>query len=162
MNRYYKFDVSEDLNEAIDLCRESLWLTRLDDPDRHRNLYNLGSVLRYRFIETQKNEDIEEAIQLCQESLEALPSLHPDRYCSYMWLQEAYLSRYRVQHGSADLSLAVENFRLASRHPTQGFPDRIIIAWNWATAAEQHSHASALEAYNTCFDLLDGHLATRS
>ncbi|KAG1785276.1 uncharacterized protein HD556DRAFT_1540161 [Suillus plorans] len=52
------------------------------------------------------------------------------------------------------------NFRLASRHPTQGLPERVQ-AYNWTVAAEQHSHTSALDAYNTYFDLLDGHLAIR-
>ncbi|KAG1850077.1 CHAT domain-containing protein [Suillus tomentosus] len=160
--RYAKSQVSEDLNEAIDWYRDSLRLKRLDHPERHRTLYNLSSALRSRFMQTRENEDIEEAIALCQESLAALSSLHPDRYFSYMWIQEAYLSRYQIIHDPADLSLAVENFRLASRHPTQGFPYRIRIARRWVAAAETHSHTSALEAYNTCFDLLDGHLATRS
>ncbi|KAG1882814.1 CHAT domain-containing protein [Suillus subluteus] len=157
-----KLNVHQDLNEAIDLHRDSLRSTRLDDPYHYRYLNNLSSALSSRFTQTQKNEDVEEAIRLCQESLKALPSLHLDKYFSYMRLQEAYLSRYRVQRMSADLSLAVENFRMASRHPTQGFPDRILTAWNWIVAAEQHSHPSALEAYTTFFDLLDRHLATRS
>ncbi|KAG1851963.1 CHAT domain-containing protein [Suillus subluteus] len=160
--RYDKLDVNEDLDEAINLFRESLRVTRLDHPDRHRNLFNLSSVLRPRFTKTQKNEDIEEAIRLSQESLEALPSLHPDRYFSYRWLEEAYLSRYRVQYNLVDLALAVDNFRLASRHPTCGLPDRIKTVQSWVTAAEEHNHTSALEAYKTCFDLLDAHLATRS
>ncbi|KAG1851961.1 CHAT domain-containing protein [Suillus subluteus] len=143
--RYDKLDVSEDLDEAINLYRESLRLKRLDNPERHRTLFNLSS----------KNEDIEETIRLCQESLEALPSLHPDRYFSYRWLEEAYLSRYRVQYKP-------HNFRLASRHPTCGLPDRIKTVQSWVTAAEEHNHTSALEAYKTCFDLLDAHLATRS
>ncbi|KAG1869921.1 CHAT domain-containing protein [Suillus subluteus] len=160
--RYEKLDASEDLDEAIDLYRDSLQLTPHGHPRRHRALTNLSSALLSRFTQTRKNEDIEEAIGLCQESLEALPSLHPDRYFSYMWLKNAYVSRYQVQHNLVDLSLAVENFRLASRHPTQGFPNRIVTARNWVTVAERHSHISALEAYITCFDLLDGHLATRS
>ncbi|KAG1744328.1 CHAT domain-containing protein [Suillus occidentalis] len=160
--RYQKLDVSEDLNEAIDLYRESLQLAGLDDPGHHVTLHNLSSALCSRFTHTRENEDVEEAIYLCQGSLEALPSLHMDRFFSYMRLQEAYLSRYRVQLNPADLSLTVENFRLASRHPTQGFPRRIIAAYNWTVAAEQHGHASALEAYTTFFELLDAHLATRS
>ncbi|KAG1790404.1 CHAT domain-containing protein [Suillus plorans] len=160
--RYDKSQASEDLNEAIDLYRESLVLKGLDHPLRHVTLFNLSSVLCSRFTQAQKNEDVEEAITLCQESSAALSSLHPDRYFSYMWLQEAYLSRYRILHDPADLSLAVENFRLASRHSTQGFPKRIIMALNWTVAAEQHGHGSALEAYSTFFELLDGHLATRS
>ncbi|KAG1785462.1 CHAT domain-containing protein [Suillus plorans] len=161
-NRYDKLQVSEDLNEAIDQHRESLRLKRLDNPERHKTLLNLGSALCSHFKETQKTEDVEEAIALCQESLATLSSLHPDRCCSYMWLQKAYLSRYWILHDPADLSLAMENFRLASRHSTQGFPQRIFRAFYWTIAAEQHGHESALEAYSTFLELLDAHLATRS
>ncbi|KAG2068529.1 hypothetical protein BDR04DRAFT_1103186 [Suillus decipiens] len=149
--RYDKLDVREDLNEAIDLFRDSLQLTQHGHPYRHQALDNLSAALSSRFTQTQKNEDVEEAIRLCQESLEALPSLHPDRYFGYI-----------VQHKSADLTLAVENFRLASRHPTQGFPDRILTTWKWIIAGERHGHGSALEAYSTFSELLDAHLATRS
>ncbi|KAG2348224.1 TPR-like protein [Suillus weaverae] len=155
-------DTSEDLNEAIDLYRESLRLTRLDHAECHLTLSNLSSALSSRFTHTRKNEDVEEAINLCQESLVALPSLHPDRYFSYIWLKGAYMSRYRILHDPADLSLAIDNFRLASCHPTQGFPERIIQAYHWTIAVEQHGHGSALEAYSTFFELLDAHLATRS
>ncbi|KAG1841217.1 CHAT domain-containing protein [Suillus subalutaceus] len=161
VTRYDKLHVIEDLNEAIDRYRESLRVRRHDHPERHLNLSNLSASLCSRFTQTRDNEDIEEAINLCRESLAALSSLHPDRWFSYTWLKGAYLARYRILHDPADLSLAIENFRLASRHPTQGFPRRIITAQNWVTAAEQHSHISVLEAYNTCFDLLDAHLATR-
>ncbi|KAG0708031.1 CHAT domain-containing protein [Suillus ampliporus] len=160
--RYDELHVSDDLNEAIDLYRESLRLTQHDDPERHRILFNLSSALCSHVTRTPKNEDVEEAIALCQESLAALPSLHPDRHFSYMRLQDAYLSYYQVQHNPADLSLAVENFRLASRHTTQGLPQRIIGSYNWTFAAEQHGHESALEAYATYFELLDAHLSTRS
>ncbi|KAG1775462.1 CHAT domain-containing protein [Suillus placidus] len=160
--RYGKLHVSEDLNEAIDRYRESLRVIRLDDPERHVNLFNLSSALCSRFTHSQKNEDVEEAITLCQESLAALPSLHPDRYFSYGWLQQAYMSRYLMQHDPADLSLAVENFRLASGHPTQGFPDRVEIALRWVDEAESYQHDSALEAYQTCFELFDSHVMTRS
>ncbi|KAG1774540.1 CHAT domain-containing protein [Suillus placidus] len=160
--RYGELDVSEDLNEAIDLYCESLQLKRLDHPARHITLYNLSAALCSRFTQTEENEDVEEAIQLCQEALASLPSLHPDRCRIHLWLQEAYLSRYRLQHNPVDLSLAVENFRLGSRHPSYGFPERIIQAYDWTVAAEQHSHGSALEAYSTFFELLDAHLATRS
>ncbi|KAG1897206.1 uncharacterized protein F5891DRAFT_1243127 [Suillus fuscotomentosus] len=161
-NRYNKSEVSEDLNEAIDQYRESLWLQRLDNPRRYLTLCSLSSVLCSRFTQAQKNEDVEEAIALCQESLAALSSLHPGMHFSYTWLHEAYLSRYRILHDPPDLSLAMENFRLASRHSTQGFPLRIIGAFYWTVAAEQHGHGSALEAYSTFFELLGAHLATRS
>ncbi|KAG2343859.1 TPR-like protein [Suillus weaverae] len=160
--RYDRLDVSEDLNEAIDLYRESLRVMRHDHPERHRTLHNLSLALCSRFTQTLDNEDVEEAITLCQQSLAALSSLHPDRCFSYMQLQEAYSSRYQILHDPADLSLAIENFRLASRHATQGFPDRIQNALCWVDEAEGHQHDSALEAYQVCLQLLDSHMMTRS
>ncbi|KAG2119367.1 CHAT domain-containing protein [Suillus clintonianus] len=160
--KYGKLHVSEDFNEAIDLHREALRLQGHGHPNFHITLFNLSSALRSRFTQTLENEDVEEAIRLCQESLEALPSLHPDRWFSYRWLKEAYLVRYRAQYNSADLSLAVENFRLASRHPTQGFPHRISTTLRWVDAAEIHQHDSALEAYQICLELFDNHVMTRS
>jgi CHAT domain-containing protein len=78
-----------------------------------------------------------------------------------MVLKDAYLSRYRVQPESADLALAVLNFRLASRHPTQGFPSRMKTALHWVDTAENSQHGSALEAYQTCLELFDNHVVTR-
>jgi len=72
------------------------------------------------------------------------------------------LSRYRILHDSVSLSLAVENFRLASSHPTQRFQKRIIQVYNWTVAAEQHGHGSTLEAYSTFFELLGARLTTWS
>ncbi|KAG0704968.1 CHAT domain-containing protein [Suillus ampliporus] len=160
--RYEESHASEDLNEAIELSRESLRLKQLNDPGRHKVLCNLSSALCSRFTQNQKTEDVEEAIGLCKEALAALPPLHPGRCSGYMRLQEAYLSRYRVQHNPDDLLLAVENFRLASRHPTEGFPERIREAIDWACEAEIYQHESALEAYHTCLDLFDNHVMTRS
>ncbi|KAG2080567.1 CHAT domain-containing protein, partial [Suillus cothurnatus] len=162
ITRYDELDVSEDLNEAIDRYRESLQLKQLDNPERHVTLRGLSSALCSRFTQTEKNEDVEEAITLCQESLASLSSLHPGRYFSYRWLQEAYLSRYRILHNPTDLSLAIENFRLASGHPTQGFPRRIQTALNWVDGAEGYQHDSALEAYQVCLKLFESHVMMRS
>jgi CHAT domain-containing protein len=160
--RYDNLHVSEDIDEAIDRYRECLQLLQLDHPQRHVTLRNLSSALCSHFMQTQENGDVEEAITLCQQSLTTLSSLHPDRHFSYMQLQVAYLSRYRILHDPADLTLAIENFRLASRHPTQGFLQRIKVAIEWALQAEVHQHESALEAYQTCFELFDSHMMTRS
>ncbi|KAG1733304.1 CHAT domain-containing protein, partial [Suillus lakei] len=160
--RYDELHVSDDLNEAIDMYRESLRVVRADDSERHLTLSNLSSALCSRYMQTQKNEYVEEAIDLCQESLAALPPLHPDRWFGYRWLKEAYLSRYEILDNPTDLSLAIEHFRLASTHPTRGFPDRIQTALDWVYDAEDYEHESALEAYHTCLDLFDSHVMTRS
>ncbi|KAG1767990.1 CHAT domain-containing protein [Suillus occidentalis] len=165
VTRFNKRGALDDITRAISLHREALALNPPGHPYRVNTLNNLALALKTRYDKSDdawKNEDVEEAIALCQEILDTLPPLHPDRFFSYMCLKEAYLSRYEVQLNPADLSLAVENSRLASGHPTQGFPERIIQAYNWTIAAEQHGHTSAMEAYATFFELLDAHLATRS
>ncbi|KAG1855921.1 hypothetical protein F4604DRAFT_1590622, partial [Suillus subluteus] len=131
--RYDKLDASEDLDETINLFKDSLHSRPHAHPRRHITIVSLSSALCCRFTHTRKNEDVEEAIRLCQESLEALPSLHPDRYFSYVWLKNAYVSHYRVQH-----NLDVENLILASRHPTHGFPKRTATARDWIVTAQQH------------------------
>ncbi|KAG0695707.1 CHAT domain-containing protein [Suillus ampliporus] len=161
-SRYDELDAKEDLNEAINLYREALQLEQPGHPCRHLTLSNLSGALCSRFTQTRNIEHVEEAIGLCTESLAALPALHPDKWCSYDWLWDAYLSRYRVQHNPADLSLAVESFRLASRQPTQGFPNRIQTALQWVDKAEDYQHESTLEAYHMCLDLFDHHVMTRS
>ncbi|KIK35478.1 hypothetical protein CY34DRAFT_812102 [Suillus luteus UH-Slu-Lm8-n1] len=156
--RYDHLHVTEDLDEAIDRYREAFQSMRPDDLERHTMCLNLSP----GFMQTQENEDIEEIITLCQESLAALPSLHPVRHFSYVRLQKAYLYRYQILHDPADLSFAIKNFRLASKHPTQGFPRRITEAVDWACQAEVYQHESALEAYQMCFELFDSHVMTQS
>ncbi|KIK46059.1 hypothetical protein CY34DRAFT_800938 [Suillus luteus UH-Slu-Lm8-n1] len=68
----------------------------------------------------------------------------------------------KIQHNRTDLSLAVKNFKLASTHPTQGFPEHIKEAIDWALQAEIYQHESALEAYQVCLELFDSHMMTRS
>ncbi|KAG1744322.1 CHAT domain-containing protein [Suillus occidentalis] len=160
--RYNKLDVSEDLNEAIDLHRESLRIMRLDHPKRHETLFHLSSALYSHSKHTRKKEDVKEAMDILRKSVEAVPSLRPDMYYCYMWKAETYLTSYRMQLNPADLSLAIQNLRLASRLPTKGFPDRIQAALRWLAAAESHQHDSALEAYQVCFELFDNHVMTRS
>jgi tetratricopeptide (TPR) repeat protein len=162
LTRYDKSDASEDLTEAIDRYRESLQLTRLDSPERHVTLCSLSSALSSRFMQTLENEDVEEAINLCQEALASLPLLHPHRSNIHAWLQRAYLSRYDMQGNPADLSSAMEHLRQSSIHPTEGFPQRILVAIDWARHAEHYQHESALEAYRICFELFDNHVMTRS
>ncbi|KAG1731574.1 hypothetical protein EDB19DRAFT_2041766 [Suillus lakei] len=145
--RYRRMHVSDDLNEAINLFRESLWLLQPGCLPEYRRAPKLSSALCSRFTQTRMNKDIEEAIHLCIQFLEALSLQHPERCLSYMQLQAAYLSRYQILHNAADLSLAVKNPGLASRYPTQGFPQRILATLNSVVTAEDYCHESALEAY---------------
>ncbi|KAG1891856.1 CHAT domain-containing protein [Suillus fuscotomentosus] len=118
----------------------------------------------------------------CQKSSHASPALSVEIRASYEFVRmlgarERMIGHYslprvigssvftspgQILRDPVDLSLAVENFRLASRHPTQRFPERITEAIDWARQAEVFQHESALEAYQMCFELFDSHMMTQS
>ncbi|KAG2146823.1 hypothetical protein DEU56DRAFT_978674 [Suillus clintonianus] len=141
--RHRKSHASEDLNETIVLYRKALQLRQHGHPERYLPLLNLSSALCSRFRQTQKNEYVEEAIGLSQESLNIIATTpHPQALLLFQATGSLYV--------------------LASRHHTHGPLSRIIEAYNWTLAAEQHGHKSVLEAYSTFFELLDAHLPTLS
>ncbi|KAG2067145.1 hypothetical protein BDR04DRAFT_952161, partial [Suillus decipiens] len=121
--RFVKCGNINDIDESIQLRRNTVSLCHKGHPDHgRRRTRSLSSALLSRFWETRMEEDIKEAIGLFQQSLKVLPSLHPERCLGSMQLQAAYRCRYQILHNAPDLSFAVENFGLASRHSTQGFP----------------------------------------
>ncbi|KAG2133538.1 uncharacterized protein EDB93DRAFT_1039871, partial [Suillus bovinus] len=77
--RYNTSKASKDLNETINLYRESLQLWQQGHPDNHTTLLNLRSAFCSRFMQIEKNKDVEVVIRLCQKSLKVLPSLHSNR-----------------------------------------------------------------------------------
>ncbi|KAG2105401.1 hypothetical protein BD769DRAFT_1393275 [Suillus cothurnatus] len=114
LTRFNKHRDIDDITRAISLRREALALCPPGHPSRDTTLNSLALTLDAIYIWRY------------QESLAALSSLHPSWFFSYARLQEAKLPRYRILHDPVGLSLAVENFRLASSHPTQRFQKRII------------------------------------
>ncbi|KAG2344808.1 hypothetical protein BDR05DRAFT_1058690, partial [Suillus weaverae] len=157
--RFNKRGDIDDITRAISLYREALTLCPPGHPRRDTMLNNLASALKTRYdkldasenlneakdlyresLSTRENVDVEGAITICQESLAALSSLHPHRYFNHMRLQQAYMSRHRILHDLADLSVAIQNFRLASRHPIQGFPECIQEAIDRVHQAEFYHH----------------------
>ncbi|KAG2150943.1 CHAT domain-containing protein [Suillus clintonianus] len=162
---YAHFGKSGDINaldDAIGFYREALEMRPPGDKLHCHASVNLASALQKRFTRTLVSEDIEEATGHCQEALESLPIRHPERYFSYVSLQGIYLARYNVHCDIDDLANAFKNYRLAVNHRTQGFPRRIVNAFQWIVDAEKYNHDSALEAYQTLLHLLDIHLSTRS
>ncbi|KAG1824275.1 CHAT domain-containing protein [Suillus variegatus] len=164
VSRFSHQGKTNDLDEAISLCEEGLHLYPVGHESRNCLLNNLGTALVNRFNKCSDIEDITRAISLYREALMLCPPGHPRRDTTLNNLALALQTRYTTRKSERILTrpLIVENFRLASRHSTQGFPQRIIDAFNWTITAEQHGHGSALEAYSTFFELLDAHLATRS
>ncbi|KAG1861176.1 hypothetical protein DFJ58DRAFT_744323 [Suillus subalutaceus] len=117
-------------------------------------------------------EDLEESIKLGREArFSCAPEGHPDRPANLNTLATSIGSRFNHQGKSDDLDEAISLFeestqwRTSDWHqvtPTQGYPERIKAAIEWASQAEVYQHESALEAYQMCLELFDDHVMTRS
>ncbi|KAG1834887.1 CHAT domain-containing protein [Suillus variegatus] len=157
-----------DVSRAINLHRETLMLRPLGHPRRDTTLNDLACALVVRYRSVHTSDDLDEANGLFRESL-LLPEPERRRTRS---LSLALCCRFKQTRIKKDIEEAIHLCQrslnalppLASRkmHPTQGFPQRIQAASSWVVTAESYCHESALEAYAMCFELLDGHLATRS
>ncbi|KAG2148798.1 hypothetical protein DEU56DRAFT_978075 [Suillus clintonianus] len=157
-----------DINRAVSLYRDALMLHPPGHPRRDTMLNNHANTLNIRYVELRVIEDLNEAIELYRESLllKRLDDLEWHRIL--INFSSALCFRFTRTRQNEDVEEAIfdsaksQNYRLASRHPAQGFPQRILQAHDWIVKAEQHGDGSALEAYSTFFELLDAHLGTRS
>ncbi|KAI9567902.1 hypothetical protein HD554DRAFT_2104593 [Boletus coccyginus] len=68
--RYKQLGWMEDLDTAIVVSREALYLYPQGHPDRWRSLKNLARYLSNRYKQLGRMEDLEEAIILDQEALD--------------------------------------------------------------------------------------------
>ncbi|KAG2112716.1 CHAT domain-containing protein [Suillus discolor] len=158
----------DDITRAISLHREALTLRPPGHSRRDITLNTLAVALKTRYDKLHVSEDLNEAIDLYRESLRLKQLDHPGRPTTLSGLSSVLCSRFTQTQKKEDVEEAITLCQqslaalLASGHPTQGFPQRIMTTYNWTIDAEQLGDVSALEAYSTCFDLLDGHLATRS
>jgi 2-phospho-L-lactate guanylyltransferase (CobY/MobA/RfbA family) len=69
----------EDLEEAIQLHRDSLLLCPLGHPGRSISLYNLANALQIRFEQTGSMENLNEALKHYEQALFLRSPGHPER-----------------------------------------------------------------------------------
>ncbi|KAG1729213.1 CHAT domain-containing protein [Suillus paluster] len=162
----------------VSLAREALTLCPPGLPKRDATLSNLATILHKRYDEVHVSEDINEAISLYRTSLRSKQPGDPEHHRFLNNLSSAlcsrFSSRWRLCHHSTPTDttptssyerpiwLVTAELQASITASTQGFPERIWEAIEWARQAEVHQHESALEAYHTCLDLFDKHVMTRS
>ncbi|KAG2339280.1 hypothetical protein BDR05DRAFT_992138 [Suillus weaverae] len=167
-NQHY--DVN-DVMRVISLQHEALTLCPPGNPYRDYTLNNLASAVKARYEKLDTSEDLNEAIDLFRDSLQLRPHGHPLRHTSLFNLSSALCSRFTQTQENEDVEEAIRLCQesleaLPSLDPGRCFSyihlQEAYLSRYKTFAAESHSHASALEAYTTFFELLDRHLATRS
>ncbi|KAG2087688.1 uncharacterized protein F5147DRAFT_764790 [Suillus discolor] len=115
--RFHKHGDIDDITRAIGLCREALTLRPPGHLLHASALDNLASALHARHDKSHVSDDRDEAIDLYRESLRSRQPDNPDRHLTLSNLSVELYSRFLQTRGTSDLS---------SRHPTEGFPRRIM------------------------------------
>ncbi|KAG2340379.1 hypothetical protein BDR05DRAFT_889952, partial [Suillus weaverae] len=167
VGRFNKRKDIDDITRAISLHREALTLRPLGQPHRNTTLSNLTLALKTRYNKSHVSEDLNEAIDLYRESLRLTQLDHPERHVTLFNLSSALCSRFTHTRKNEDVEEAIQLCReslavLSSLHPSRRHSYSRLQRAYISRYSERFSHASVLEAYVTFFELLDGHLATRS
>ena len=105
--RFERIGELDDLEAAIQACREAVDIITPEHPDRAAYLNTLGGALRMRFERTRELADLNAAIRASSEAVDATPDDHPDRA---MWLHTlgfALLRRFEWRGQQADLDAAI-------------------------------------------------------
>ena len=110
-NRFEKTGSLADLEEAISMFRELLFLHPAPHPNRSISLVGLAYSLRDRFRWTGSVTDLEEAISILRESLSLCPAPHPNRLSSLHSLASVLDDRFRNTDSMTDLEEAISLFR---------------------------------------------------
>ncbi|TFK33703.1 CHAT domain-containing protein [Crucibulum laeve] len=155
-----RFDLDHqptDLNEAIQLYQEALDLRPPGHAERFASLTNLGSSLRTLFDLNHQRGDLDLAISLHREALTLLSADHPQRSNSLATLGIALMTLFAEKSDRVNdelLDEAMTLFREATKAGSASPSRRFSLAKVWASMADEHSHSSVMDAYESSIEFL--------
>jgi len=152
--RFEQLGEWEDLDDAISMQRDTLELRPAGHPDRSDFLGNLAGSLARRFEQSGEREDLDEAIELFPESLNSYASGHPSICPISASFGHALMQAYCHTHEPKYIEKAMAIYQDAVACQTAFVSLRFSAARSWAQYADEHSHKSALDAYQAAVELL--------
>ncbi|KAG2743717.1 hypothetical protein P692DRAFT_201869884 [Suillus brevipes Sb2] len=165
--RFHHRGNAEDLDEAIALAREALALRPVGHPDRSKSLGNLAVKLSTRFDHRGDAEDLNESRENLRCALTLLTQHDPHRLLVHRSLANVYLSFHRTGleatggpgEDTDSLNVAMHHYKAAAKFVPGGLLFRLRASLHWVRRADQHRHATELEAYGTSMQLMDAYMS---
>ncbi|KAJ7913657.1 CHAT domain-containing protein [Mycena leptocephala] len=152
--RYEHEPDRNDIDEAINLHRDSLKLRPSPHPLRSTSLHNLAEAIHTRFKRMGDSTDIYEVIQLHEDALALRSPPHPERSTSLSGLADVIETLSRHKQNSSGIykviALRKEAIAYASTPPLTRFSESL----NWARISDEYGHESRLDAHHSCINLL--------
>jgi hypothetical protein len=142
--RFNSMGDPEDLDLAIDVCRDAVHTTPLEHPGRAARLSNLAGALQSRFEISGDPTDLDEAVKASRSAVEAHSPGHPARIAALSNHALVLRGRYKHTGRPADLDAAVAAARAAVAEAPADHPDRPAYLVNLGGAlGDRHARTGA-------------------
>ncbi|KAF8196370.1 CHAT domain-containing protein [Mycena galopus ATCC 62051] len=153
--RFREYGNIKDINDAIDLYKITLSLCPHSHPDRGIFLNGFAIVSQELYVSQGNLEDIQKTVELHREALDSIHSQsHPDRAKWLSDLGNALFMVYANQKDERTLFDGITACQEAAKDLSSPPLTRFHFLYNWAKGASEHSHPSALVAYQKAIALL--------
>jgi hypothetical protein len=154
-NRFQRFGSSRDLEEAISLEREMLFLTPPGHPERLLSLTNLAASLNSHYDVTGSIASIEESTELDREALLLCPPGHPLRPISLNNLAASLRDQHHELGSTSSLEEFIELNREALLLCPPGHPHRSTCLTNLAVSLQSYEKVTGSTAsLEECIELI--------
>ncbi|KAG2746772.1 hypothetical protein P692DRAFT_201621352 [Suillus brevipes Sb2] len=158
---------ADDLDLAIALQREALALCPVGHTDRSMSLNNLANRLSTRFDQRGNADDLNESRESLRCALTLLTQHDPYRLIVHQSLATVYLSFHRSGldgtgcpgEDTDSINIAMHHYKAAANFVPGGLLFRLRASLDWVRRADQHRHATELEAYGTSMQLMDAYMS---
>lgn len=145
-----------DINDSIEYGRQALKLTSSQTTSLYRPLIliNLSSALCMKWEIESNRESLDESIMLVKKAMSLFPEDRPQHALCLHQLGKTLTRAYSYLNEQHYLDEAITMFRQCLKSPSISASLRFEIADEWATIADQHCHASAIEAYDAAVQVV--------
>ncbi len=123
-----------DLDQAVDLAKQSVDSLPTGHHEQSMMLSNLGFLLTQRFEVSGSGQDLDEAIISSQKALSRSRHCTPGRIRYTMSLTMALKQRFDSSGQRSDLDEAIRLLRSASVSPTAASADRLVVCQLWVSS----------------------------
>ncbi|KIJ60775.1 hypothetical protein HYDPIDRAFT_116834 [Hydnomerulius pinastri MD-312] len=156
--RFERRGDGRDLDGAIQHHRLALRLMPDSYPQRSTLLNNLANALLTRFEQCGDPDATQEALRLSYAVVEQALAL-PSHLRAQVNLARIHLALWRTRHIRQALQDAMDHYNVATQFTPAGLLQRLTASLQWVNEAEEHQHASAMDAYAQSLQLLDSHIS---
>lgn len=108
LNRFLRYGVAEDINEAVRSARQILESVPDNHPSRNGLMNNFSIILETRYEHFRALRDLQEAVEMSKNIVEATPVAHPNYQIYKLSYSNKLLTLFQSSRNISYLNMAIE------------------------------------------------------